>query len=620
MRLLDGAGAELKAGRTDDHGVYRGSLPEGAAAVEAAWKARTLRLPLPAAPDPLPPALPFLLDRSVVRPGNRVRLLLLAGDGPPPPPRLVLLDPAGEEVEAVALRPAEDPFVEEPWALFEGRVPEDAPTGSARWTAGDLLLGTVPVVERFPDLPLPAGGPPGAAEAPPPPRVHGDLSRRDGLWRLAAPGAEIGARALFVALSGDRILGHAAAPVERGEAAAALPAATDGAPVRVRALAMTPRGFVEAEAEAAPPEEGPRIAAAAAPSGYDLRVTLLPSAEAPAGVAGPSAAMAAVVEDPGLPAGAPLLRARASVDHLSLPHGWHPALNEDLLLRALAVGGGLPRPLRARVAFAGRSGPEYELPSTSGEPRREGTLRLLLPGAPEEPWPGRGRGALRGSEVRWSLEAPEAAEGPFRLRCGGAIVLEGRARPAAGEEADDGRGGVLPAERISGGDLLLESRIPGLRGLRLEGEAGAASTGLPADGRGLSLEMEVPGSAPLMGTVVISLRLRSPGGTGPLAVTLPLPEGTTPGEEGWEIRRRGPEGCRVSFPVRGGGGDGGDGGEWPEAVRWTLPALPAGETRLDLRIRVHRPPGDYAAPAATAESLDPAGPWARSAAGRLVVE
>ena len=655
VRILDGEGAVLREGLTDGSGVHRGPLPAGAAAVETEWKGVAVRRALPAAPDPLPPDLPFLVDRSILRPGDRVRLLLLAAGGPPPAPRLMLLDGEGEEVEGVSLAPAEDPAVEEPWALFEGTVPDDVPPGRARFSAGEVFLESLPVVARFGGpASLEDGGPP---LPPPPAAAHGAHAVRAGAWRRAVPTAAPGARGLFAALSGDRLLSHAAVAVERGEAAVTLPAAIDGGPVTVRAVAMTPAGFLEAGAAVPASGDGARMEIRSDPGAGGWTMRLRPAGRAPEAAPGPSAAVAVAASDPTGRRPFTGIVAAASADRLSLPWRSPEEEGEGIVfvptidpisategiparLRAVAAGGGLSAVLRGTGALPGSEGAaprvihlgRNRIGIGTGD-RGVETFRLwgddrstvlLLPGR-EASWPGRGRVVEEplwppsATAVAWRLEAPPEAEGPFRVTADGGIVIEGHARPATGTEdddgdddGDDGRTGTVDAAAMAKGPLLLEARIPGLRGLLLEGPSAPAPEDAPAEGEGISVERSFPARGRAGGTAEAVLVLRTPAARGPLDVELPLPGGTAPAEDGWEIRARAPQGTRVSIPRDG---------EWGVAgsVRWRLPGLAAGETRLAVRLRLEAP-GDYAAPAATADSLDPTGPWGRSGAGRLVIE
>ena len=216
-----------------------------------------------------------------------------------------------------------------------------------------------------------------------------------------------------------------------------------------------------------------------------------------------------------------------------------------------------------------------------------------VPGGPDFP-------VGPGTRVSWTALSPGAPAG-LRIRSGRAILAEER---IDGEP----RGGTL-----DGGALL-----PGP--VRVECEAGAAipvvfAASVHADpaavpaaphGDGLALSRDLPGRARAGQVTEIALEVRSPAALeAPVAIRCPLPRGAVPAEDGWTLRGRAPPGTRVEVEE--------------DAVAWRLPSLPAGTTRLAVRVRFAWR-GRYGVPPATAAGEDPLLPRARSAGASVVVE
>ncbi len=626
--LSDAAGKEVKQGRTDGTGVFRGRLPDGAATVTLrASGAEVWRQLPPAPPPPPPPEPPILADRSVLRPGDGLKVAYRVArqeDAVPPSILLVGRDGSSEQL-AFPVGPSAADVRLPCWDTIEGRIPDDASPGIARIEYKDQTVLEIPLVPRFGSAAVEEDGPGGDPDQPPLSREPG-LAFVDGEWRIRLPGREEGAAVLFFCTADDRFLTHAAIVPPSEEARAAL-AASSGSGMRVRAVAASAAGFQEWEATPPPTVNGPFLEVRwgpmnAIPPSLVARVRPAPSSSEDA--PGPLAALALAADDPTgrIPWTVLGTEEEASELWLGVRNGIHSVMHGfPLRIRALATGGALsgtlwtdqgPPPEDNYEVF----NPVWLRPGDLvvgggdgiADPLLEHARVLLAPGAPGG-FPGRDRSVLPDTEVRWRILGQDSLSGGFRLRAGPAIVLEGRPGGAAN---GGGSSGTVGGALISGLPLALETMDPGLEGLLLEAAVSPAPFTAPATGDRIAIERSMP-SHVLRGDIVEAAAvLRAEAACGPVVVTLPLPSGGVPVEDGWEVRRRSPPGTRVGMPPP-------PGAEGENRVVWVIPELSAGRTRLSVRVRLdHR--GDLVSPAARAESQDPSGPWARSAAGRIVVE
>lgn len=635
---LSGGGAVASEGRTDGNGVWVGHLPQGVTTVAVTWGGTTLTLPLPPAPVDGPADLIAIAGGPSLRPGDSFRILVLRPGGAPLPPLEALLSVEGAS-SRVELHLPENCFLLEetgtpgvngsPRWWTEGTLPDDAPTGTATLLVGGLPALTLPVLPRFGSTAR-GDGAVRDPDAPPDPDargVEGDLRREEGGWTFRPEGMEEGAAVLFLARDGGRLLGHVAVVPGRDGGGAPLHI-PGGSRAVVRAVASTPAGFVEAEAPSTAGGEGPWLEVVdgrtSTPPSVTVHLRAAPgAADGPLPVA--TLAAAASVAGGGEALAGPEVEDAASILRLPLPR---EAAGRTLRVEAVAAGPGLPAPLRRTVLLPplreAPPPPPRPIPVRPGDAPEAGGPHLLLPAETEEvalllrpgrtgSFPGRGLALPEDGEVAWSVEAPREAAGPLRLRGDGAILLETAVRPAtAGTAPSQGREGTVSAAGLAGAALALEGRVEGLLGLLLRATVPAPGPDAPAADGGIELERRMPARWRVgeVGEVVVLLRWRGAGT--PVEVRLPLPGGTEPAEDGWEVGLRSGGPCAVLMPRQGREG-------WSHETRWILPDLEAGETRLSLRLRPLRR-GSYTAPAASATVPTLDGAWGRSRSERITVE
>jgi hypothetical protein len=618
VRLLDAAGTVLRIGRTDEFGVLRAAVPEGAVSIACgmgeSFVASTLPPPRPPA---VAPPLPILADRTFVRPGDTVRFCVWDYGAPE---GVLSFEPADPTLGPVTFSWVEElqpgfPGPRKHWNVLTMGIPDDVRPGTAIATIGGARL-EIPILPRF--GPASEGGPKaeGGALAIRQPVPGGDLKIDlvDDAWRVECH--EEFSVALLYATSGGRFLTHGAVPGEGKEALAALflederPAAE-----RVHAIVSTAHGFLEAS-----------VPAPASPVA-DRRLRIHPAPRAGAAVAEDRirafveedgrtvpAALAVAVEDPSgaLPEATLATEETVAVAYAPLAL----ASGGDRHVRVLAVPLDGGPPLRAETTVLGAepagapSGPSwiYDGDVVAGAGRQPPTRpalleirRFLRPGESmslAEP----GIAVPVDSQVTFVVNFGEKPTS-VRVKAGEEILFE-----RSSEEPHVGTVLMLEAARIGDRPVLLESasveaELDLVTAVPVRAAEVAASE--PDATTGLALALEIPAKVTAGGTAEIRARIAASSAVDEeFVVRLPLPRGAVPDEDGWSIRKRAPEGAHVELAE--------------DSVVWRLDRLEPGTT---LSLRVQFPwKGRFSAPPATVRNAAESRSHARSAGSVVVVE
>lgn len=614
VSLRDAQGVLLKRGVADACGVLRASIPAGTAGLDIALDGTGLDLSLPPVPPAAAPSPPMLADRPLLRPGDRLRVAVfgLRWLSPDRPAWLDsdLGDPALDHVPFMPVSGEEEKVAPGPWTLLEARVPSDARPCSSQVETGSGRVLDIPLGPRFGEDPRPApDGPvgPGSLDDP-------RMELRDGVWRVRLLGREAPSAVLLFARRGDRFLAHATSAPEGPEVALALGTETAGGEdVRVTLVALRRDGFEE-HSEMAPADDAGPFLEIGDPDEQGVRVRVRPAKGSPEGTPAPPAALAAAADEPTGRFPGTSLATGDDPDGLLLPLPAEPG--PALRVRALAVlaDGGVLRaerilPHRADFPTGTLAGPRWVRPGDRVDGlrvlplvRAAPPVRVRVLATPDSPasFPATARPSSGEAPVRWSVTAPPDAEGPLRVRSGGAIVVETRVGPA-GTGGDDGRSGTLLLSDLPG-SISVESGLPGLEGVVFEAFLAPRAEAGALDG-GVAVARSLPEKGRVGQPFEVGLVLRPAAEwNGDMEVEVPLPRGVVPAEDGWALRERAWGGARVEVEE--------------DHVSFHLHWLPAGETRLAFRVRPIWP-GRYSAPPATAAAEDPRGPHGQSAAATI---